>query len=174
MTPRTQLSHLSFSSLNSAASCRRGWFSRYILNRQSPPGEGAAFGRAAEERISADLRVIASPAAHRPQKVEAVQTPAVPLTGIAADKVSEAVADQLQSDLDRASEVYRTTAGVLLPNGSVEGVEILGQVETWLEPGVWESLADFYGVSLDYLVGRSDDPTFTPSAGTIPCSASKD
>ena len=36
------------------------------------------------------------------------------------------------------------------------------------------ALADFYGVSLDYLVGRSDDPTFTPSAGTIPCSASKD
>lgn len=36
------------------------------------------------------------------------------------------------------------------------------------------ALADFYGVSLDYLVGRSDDPTFTPSAGTIPCSFSKD
>lgn len=36
------------------------------------------------------------------------------------------------------------------------------------------ALADFYGVSLDYLVGRSDDPTFTPSAGTIPCSSSKD
>lgn len=36
------------------------------------------------------------------------------------------------------------------------------------------ALADFYGVSLDYLVGRSDDPTFTPAAGTIPCSASKD
>ena len=36
------------------------------------------------------------------------------------------------------------------------------------------ALADFYGVSLDYLVGRSDDPTFTPVAGTIPCSASKD
>jgi transcriptional regulator with XRE-family HTH domain len=36
------------------------------------------------------------------------------------------------------------------------------------------ALADFYGVSLDYLVGRSDDPTFTPSAGTIPCSANKD
>ena len=36
------------------------------------------------------------------------------------------------------------------------------------------ALADFYGVSLDYLVGRSDDPTCTPSAGTIPCSASKD
>jgi hypothetical protein len=29
-------------------------------------------------------------------------------------------------------------------------------------------------VSLDYLVGRSHDPTFTPSTGTIPCSASKD
>lgn len=25
------------------------------------------------------------------------------------------------------------------------------------------ALADFYGVSLDYLVGRSDDPTFTPA-----------
>lgn len=36
------------------------------------------------------------------------------------------------------------------------------------------ALADFYGVSLDYLVGRSDDPTFTPSAGTIPCSDNKD
>nr|DAZ42387.1 MAG TPA: helix-turn-helix protein [Caudoviricetes sp.] len=35
-------------------------------------------------------------------------------------------------------------------------------------------IADLYGVSLDYLVGRSDDPTFTPSAGTIPFSASKD
>ena len=36
------------------------------------------------------------------------------------------------------------------------------------------ALADFYGVSLDYLVGRSDEPTFTPSAGTIPCSSSND
>lgn len=36
------------------------------------------------------------------------------------------------------------------------------------------ALADFYDVSLDYLVGRSDDPTFTPSAGTIPCSSSND
>lgn len=36
------------------------------------------------------------------------------------------------------------------------------------------ALADFYGVSLDYLVGRSDEPSFTPSAGTIPCSSSKD
>lgn len=36
------------------------------------------------------------------------------------------------------------------------------------------ALADFYGVSLDYLVGRSDDPAFTPSAGTIPCSSSND
>ena len=34
-------------------------------------------------------------------------------------------------------------------------------------------LEGFLG-GLDYLVGRSDDPTFTPSAGTIPCSASKD
>lgn len=25
------------------------------------------------------------------------------------------------------------------------------------------ALADFYDVSLDYLVGRSDDPTFTPA-----------
>lgn len=25
------------------------------------------------------------------------------------------------------------------------------------------AIADFYGVSLDYLVGRSDDPTFTPA-----------
>lgn len=24
-------------------------------------------------------------------------------------------------------------------------------------------IADFYGVSLDYLVGRSDDPAFTPA-----------
>lgn len=36
------------------------------------------------------------------------------------------------------------------------------------------ALADFYDVSLDYLVGRSDDPTFTPAAGIIPCSSSKD
>lgn len=36
------------------------------------------------------------------------------------------------------------------------------------------ALADFYDVSLDYLVGRSDDPTFAPAAGTIPCFSSKD
>lgn len=28
---------------------------------------------------------------------------------------------------------------------------------------VFGKIADFYGVSLDYLVGRSDDPTFTPA-----------
>lgn len=36
------------------------------------------------------------------------------------------------------------------------------------------ALADFYDVSLDYLVGRSDDPTFAPAAGTISCFSSKD
>lgn len=39
---------------------------------------------------------------------------------------------------------------------------------------VFGKIADLFGVSYDYLVGRSDDPTFTPAAGTIPCSASKD
>ena len=30
------------------------------------------------------------------------------------------------------------------------------------------ALADYYGVSLDYLVGRSDEPSYSPAAGSSP------
>ena len=146
---RTQPVHLSFSALNGSAQCRRGWFSRYILGRKTPPGEAAAFGKRFEDALSADLRAVVCPATHRPQKDEPRPTPEIPNPSaqqvIEMSKAVDAAEERLQDEIRRGLSIYRDHAETLQPN-IIEGRVLLAQKEVWLEPGQWEVLADFYGV----------------------------
>ena len=154
---KTQLAHLSFSSLNTAAQCRRSFYSKYVLGRKTPPGESAQFGRKFEEALAAELRATPCEATHRPQREEPKAVPEVPNPD--ARQIVEMTAavdraeERLQAEIERGISVYRTTEGTLhpgpiLPDGSLDGYERLlwAQKEVWMLPEQWEIMADFYGV----------------------------
>ena len=159
---RTQPMHLSFSSLNTAASCRRSFYSRYVLQRKTPPGDAANFGRRFEEALAAELRATPCPAAHRVERDDPKPVPEV-LNPDARQIVEmsnavDAAEERLQSEIRRGIEVYKSTLDTLVPAGMelcssdgkvlvpASGRSLLAQKEVWMEPGQWEVLADFYGV----------------------------
>lgn len=159
---KTQLAHLSFSSLNTAAQCRRSFYSRYILNRKTPPGDAANFGKRFEEALAADLRAVPCEAAHRAPKDDAKPVPEIPQpTGaqiVALTNAADAAEERLQAEIGRGISVYRALPDALLPVGMAcydqngkelvpaTGRALLAQKEVWLLPEQWEILADFYGV----------------------------
>lgn len=150
MTPKLQPAHLSFSSLNESASCRRGWFSRRILGRQAPAGDAANFGKRFEDRVTALLGAIPAVSARRPAKSEPAPGVEQALPAKEAFAAFEKAEDRLQDELARGTAVYLGTPGALVPMSKAEPTrEIISQGEVWLEPGQWGVLADHYGVRSD-------------------------
>lgn len=148
---KTQLAHLSFSSLNTAAQCRRSFYSKYVLGRKTPPGEAAAFGKRFEEALAADLRAVPCETAHRAPRDDAKPVPEIAQpTGaqiVALTVAADAAEERLQSEIGRGISVYRALPDALIPmDAAAPGRSLLAQKEVWLLPEQWEILADFYGV----------------------------
>jgi len=150
---KTQPLHLSFSSLNTAASCRKSFYSKYVLGRKTPPGDGANYGKRFEEALAATLRATPAISKHRVEREDPKTMPEVVPTearqivemSAAVDKAEE----RLQEEIKRGITVYEGMPDALAPMGAIgtpAGRSLTAQEEVWLEPGQWEVLADFYGV----------------------------
>lgn len=148
---KNQLSHLSFSGMRQHADCPRGWYAQSILGRKSPPGEAAAWGKHFEDTVTAQLRATVCPSERKPKRDEPKPTPeiipATPTQVIEMTKQNDEAEKRLQDELRRATSVYLATPGALVPvDPSQPTRELLSQKEVWMEPALWESLADYYGV----------------------------
>lgn len=162
---KTQPLHLSFSSLNTAASCRRSFYSKYVLGRKTPAGDAANFGKRFEEALAATLRAVPAVAKHRVEREEPKPVPEVIPTEakqiVAMTNAVDKAEERLQDEIRRGITVYTCLPDTLQP---IDGIDMPGctadlrtvhrpgartltaQEEVWLEPGQWEVLADYYGV----------------------------
>lgn len=115
--------HLSFSSINQFAQCKRSWFAQRVLGKQAPAGSAANWGLA----------------------FEAAVTRAMGATVEKADKDDRAIVDPgTQAEIDRAAEVYFASPGAW--KQGMPGT-LTAQRKIEIQPGQWGTLCDCYGAA---------------------------
>lgn len=127
--------HLSFSSVNLFAQCKRSWFAQRVLGKQAPAGSAANWGLAFEAAV---IRAIGAP------------------NEKGGDDDRAKVDADTQAEVDRAAKVYLDSPGAWkqgMPGNMV------AQRKIEITPEQWGTLCDCYGAYGDIhlpLIGYID------------------